>query len=182
MPSFSGARAIFFPGTTIVELSNAVCGWGVQPKVAGGEEPDTHTTITKTPSSIFNGLADGAGAGGAGGLNLAVSPGELAVVMGPVGSGKSTLLLSLLGELELRAGILKTRQGCPVLFCPQEPWIFGGTVSLLSKVPLKRMVDTSVNRVAMPMPMNTACHRCVDHANANEHSMFVSAALLKPCQ
>ncbi|EFA77180.1 ABC transporter C family protein [Heterostelium album PN500] len=59
-------------------------------------------------------------------INLDVSIGELAVVIGPVGSGKSSLLSSLLGDLKLISG------GCAlqgnIAYVSQLPWIMNGTL------------------------------------------------------
>ena len=59
-------------------------------------------------------------------ISLALSPGELLVVTGAVGSGKSSLLTSLMDELVVTSGSCKSTGR--VSFCPQEAWIFVGTV------------------------------------------------------
>lgn len=59
-------------------------------------------------------------------VSVAVQPGRLCAIIGPVGSGKSSLLHGLLGELPLRGGAAAT--GGRVAYASQEPWIFVGSV------------------------------------------------------
>ena len=59
-------------------------------------------------------------------INLSLSSGEILAVTGPVGSGKSSLLKTILGETELATGELL--QHGRVVYAPQIPWIFTGTV------------------------------------------------------
>ena len=62
------------------------------------------------------------------GVDLRIAFGQRAVVMGPVGCGKSTLLLALLGELNPEEGSIGRAADTPMLYAPQQPWIFPGTV------------------------------------------------------
>ena len=59
-------------------------------------------------------------------LSLSLEAGDLLVVTGPVGSGKSSFLTTLLDELVVTNGHFKLNGR--VSFCPQEAWIFIGTV------------------------------------------------------
>lgn len=60
------------------------------------------------------------------GLDMDVSPGELAVIIGPVGSGKTTLLHALLGELTASSGEVTVKG--KISYASQEPWLFVGSV------------------------------------------------------
>ncbi|KAJ9452200.1 ABC transporter C family member 3 [Diplonema papillatum] len=59
-------------------------------------------------------------------VNLSVKPGEFVMVVGKVGTGKSTLLSGLLQEVAVSSGT--THVGGRVAYCPQQPWIFSGTI------------------------------------------------------
>ena len=59
-------------------------------------------------------------------VSLSLEPGNLLVVTGPVGAGKSSFLTTLLEELVIKNGHFKVTGR--VSFCPQEAWIFIGTV------------------------------------------------------
>lgn len=50
----------------------------------------------------------------------------LTVIIGQVGSGKSSILLSILRELKLKSGTIKTNGS--ISYASQEAWIFNGTV------------------------------------------------------
>lgn len=59
-------------------------------------------------------------------INFNLSSGALLAVTGPIGSGKSSLLMSILGEMRPTAG--KIKQQGRVVYAPQNPWVFTGTV------------------------------------------------------
>ena len=59
-------------------------------------------------------------------INLRLSSGALLAVTGPIGSGKSSLLMSIMGEMRLAMG--KIKQQGRVVYAPQSPWVFTGTV------------------------------------------------------
>ncbi|XP_032235067.2 ATP-binding cassette sub-family C member 4 isoform X2 [Nematostella vectensis] len=59
-------------------------------------------------------------------LSFRINQGGLLAVTGPIGSGKSTLLLTILHELPKHRGQI-WRSG-HVSYCPQNPWIFTGTI------------------------------------------------------
>ena len=61
------------------------------------------------------------------GVDFQLGFGELAVVLGPVGAGKSTLLMALLRELTPDSGQIE-HGDTPMLYAPQQPWVFPGTV------------------------------------------------------
>lgn len=63
------------------------------------------------------------------GISLAVRPGELVIVAGPVGAGKSTLIEAILGEVScVRGGGVRVKAGSRLAYCAQQPWIQAGTV------------------------------------------------------
>ena len=59
-------------------------------------------------------------------VNLAVPPGSLVVIIGPVGAGKSALLAAILGDLELVGG--EALVGGRVAFVAQQAWIMNDTI------------------------------------------------------
>ncbi|XP_050516933.1 probable multidrug resistance-associated protein lethal(2)03659 [Diabrotica virgifera virgifera] len=59
-------------------------------------------------------------------IDMDVTPGNLAAVVGSVGSGKTTLLHIIMKELELQRGSV-TVSG-KISYASQEPWLFGGSV------------------------------------------------------
>lgn len=59
-------------------------------------------------------------------FSLSVNPGELIVITGAVGAGKSSLLTTLLDEVIVKTG--KCKVTGKISYCPQESWIFMGTV------------------------------------------------------
>ena len=63
------------------------------------------------------------------GVSLAVRPGELVIVAGPVGAGKSTLIEAILGEANcVRGEGARVRPGIRLAYCAQQPWIQAGAV------------------------------------------------------
>eukprot|EP00941_MAST-03F_sp_MAST-3F-sp1_P003569 g3569.t1 len=82
----------------------------IEPKKIDKDENETESTIGFSLSSI----------------NLAVKQGDLVAVCGAVGSGKSSLLAGMLGEMEMRDGLVR-RKGT-VAFVPQTAWIVNATV------------------------------------------------------
>lgn len=60
------------------------------------------------------------------GINLEIHSGSLTIVIGTIGSGKSSLLQTILGELSLEGGMLKTNG--TYSYCSQEPWLFSGSL------------------------------------------------------
>jgi ATP-binding cassette, subfamily C (CFTR/MRP), member 1 len=56
------------------------------------------------------------------GISLAVKPGQLAMLIGPVASGKSTLLKGLLGEVPHVIGTVNVAAG-RLSWCDQSPWL-----------------------------------------------------------
>ena len=55
-----------------------------------------------------------------------MSPGQLTVIVGPCGAGKSSILLSILGELPVINGKIKTKG--KITYASQEPWIFAASI------------------------------------------------------
>lgn len=51
-------------------------------------------------------------------INLAVKPGQLVAIVGPVGCGKSSLLSAILGDMEPRGGVVHVKVGWCCLVCP----------------------------------------------------------------
>ncbi|KAH9600953.1 ABC transporter type 1 [Trypanosoma melophagium] len=59
-------------------------------------------------------------------ITLRIPKGKLTCVVGETGSGKSTLLESLLGELDVTSGVIRS---APVIaYVPQQPWIMNATL------------------------------------------------------
>ncbi|XP_043706853.1 ABC transporter C family member 13 isoform X2 [Telopea speciosissima] len=59
-------------------------------------------------------------------ITLNLSKGFLVVVIGEVGSGKSSLLNSILGEMQLTHGSIRSFGS--IAYVPQVPWILSGTI------------------------------------------------------
>ncbi|CAG9840910.1 unnamed protein product [Diabrotica balteata] len=59
-------------------------------------------------------------------IDMDVTPGNLAAVVGSVGSGKTTLLHIIMKELELESGFVNVTG--KVSYASQEPWLFGGSI------------------------------------------------------
>lgn len=59
-------------------------------------------------------------------INLTLSKGSLAAVVGPVGSGKSSLMSSILGETVKKTGTLNTNG--TMAFVAQQAWIQNATL------------------------------------------------------
>ncbi|KAJ3096663.1 Multidrug resistance-associated protein 1 [Physocladia obscura] len=59
-------------------------------------------------------------------ITLSIKRGDLVAVVGKTGSGKSSLLSSMAGTMRKTCG--KATVYGSVSYCPQDPWIFGGTV------------------------------------------------------
>ncbi|KFX93219.1 hypothetical protein O988_06925 [Pseudogymnoascus sp. VKM F-3808] len=60
-------------------------------------------------------------------VNLAVTPGSMVIISGPVGSGKSTLLRAMLGETVPAYGLIKLSTQ-RIAYCAQKPWLPRGTI------------------------------------------------------
>ncbi|KFY45085.1 hypothetical protein V495_03127 [Pseudogymnoascus sp. VKM F-4514 (FW-929)] len=60
-------------------------------------------------------------------VNLAVAPGSMVIISGPVGSGKSTLLRAMLGETVPAYGLIKLSTQ-RIAYCAQKPWLPRGTI------------------------------------------------------
>ncbi|HEV2054857.1 MAG TPA: ABC transporter ATP-binding protein/permease [Methylomirabilota bacterium] len=61
------------------------------------------------------------------GVNLALAPGESALLSGPSGAGKSTLIRAIAGIWPFGRGEIRVPRG-PVLFLPQKPYLPIGTL------------------------------------------------------
>ncbi len=61
------------------------------------------------------------------GLELALSAGDRACLVGRNGSGKSTLLKLIAGQIEADAGERFVQPGCHIAYLPQDPKLPGGT-------------------------------------------------------
>lgn len=59
-------------------------------------------------------------------ISVNLSPGQLAIICGPVASGKTSLLMALLNELPIQSGLAKVRG--TISYASQQAWIFSGTV------------------------------------------------------
>jgi ATP-binding cassette subfamily C (CFTR/MRP) protein 4 len=60
------------------------------------------------------------------GISLSVKPQELIVCAGKVGAGKSSLLALVMNELKITSG--KALSNGNISYCPQEAWIFIGSI------------------------------------------------------
>jgi len=60
------------------------------------------------------------------GISLSVQPQELIVCAGKVGAGKSSLLALVMDELKITSG--KSLSNGSISYCPQEAWIFIGSI------------------------------------------------------
>lgn len=60
-------------------------------------------------------------------IDVSVSDGCIAMIIGPVGCGKSTLIKSILSETHLSQGFVYLRTKS-IAFADQEPWIQNGTI------------------------------------------------------
>ena len=60
-------------------------------------------------------------------LDLAITRGSLAMIIGPVGCGKSTLVKAILGETMITKGAISVSFG-DIAFCDQSPWLTFGTI------------------------------------------------------
>lgn len=78
---------------------------------------------------------------------IRIPRGKLTMIVGPVGSGKSTLLHALLGETVCLGGHVYTAE-LEAAFCPQESWIFNGTLreNVLSVLPFDEAWYSTVIR------------------------------------
>ncbi|KAN0106752.1 P-loop containing nucleoside triphosphate hydrolase protein [Hyaloscypha variabilis] len=56
-----------------------------------------------------------------------IAEGSLNLVLGESNSGKSTLLHALVGEVEIKSGVIKISHD-RVAYCDQMPWVFHGTI------------------------------------------------------
>lgn len=102
----------------VVEIHDSDFSWtGEQKQEQEGDRNDGRTSLsTRTVSHLRH-------------LSLAIKPGELLIVAGPVGSGKSTLLDVILGEVAcVRGPGVKLWEGTRIAYCSQQPWIEVGTV------------------------------------------------------
>ena len=59
-------------------------------------------------------------------INIAISPGQLCIVVGKVGCGKSSFLSSILGELKKETGQVSLTG--KVVYAAQQPWIKNATL------------------------------------------------------
>ncbi|MEZ4240529.1 MAG: ATP-binding cassette domain-containing protein [Myxococcota bacterium] len=59
-------------------------------------------------------------------VDLAIEPGELVAVVGPVGSGKSSLLAAIAGDIALDAGTVEV--GGAVASAPHVPWLVSAPI------------------------------------------------------
>lgn len=91
-----------------VDISNANLSWGFKLLKSGQIDKKSKPDI-----NLSN-------------INLRVSEGELACIVGQVGSGKSTLLAGIRNELEILNGTVKTYG--KIAYVEQEPCIISGTV------------------------------------------------------
>ena len=57
------------------------------------------------------------------GINLNIPKGSLVAIVGQVGSGKSSLLHAMLGEMDLKSGIITQDQNLKVAYVAQQAWI-----------------------------------------------------------
>lgn len=60
-------------------------------------------------------------------VDFKLAQGQCLAITGPVGSGKSTLLAGLLDMTPRSSGKI-SRESLLVSYCPQDPWLFSGSV------------------------------------------------------
>ncbi|OKL58187.1 hypothetical protein UA08_06868 [Talaromyces atroroseus] len=61
-------------------------------------------------------------------INLAVKPGSITVLTGPIGSGKSTLLKAIMGEIPCEKGRITLHNNNGIAYCEQTPWFQNTTI------------------------------------------------------
>ncbi|KAJ3493495.1 hypothetical protein NLG97_g4700 [Lecanicillium saksenae] len=61
-------------------------------------------------------------------VSFAAKPGSLTAVVGGVGSGKSTLLHSIIGEADIRKGVVSIDRKEPVGYCDQHVWLRNASI------------------------------------------------------
>lgn len=98
--SFSNDQSDFVPEDAAVVLKDACCTW------SSNDEDRKNLVLNHVTLSLPKGL--------------------LVAVIGEVGSGKSSLLNSILGEMQLVRGSIKS-QGS-IAYVSQVPWILSGTI------------------------------------------------------
>ena len=83
-------------------------------------------------------------------VNLAIRPGDTALISGPSGAGKSTLFRAIAGIWPFGRGLIRLPRGARVLFLPQKPYLPIGTLREVTSYPAPPQgIDDSALRDAL---------------------------------
>ncbi|CAG2179811.1 unnamed protein product, partial [Oppiella nova] len=106
---------LLFPNAIAQCAELAVSCTRIQTFLELGEmEPKTYNTTSDSPFATIKNIS------------FNINPGDLLAVIGPVGSGKSSLLMSILNELPVLEGSIRTVG--TISYASQEPWSFNNSI------------------------------------------------------